>query len=670
MTSRAVTLRAVTSRARTSRARTSRAVTRRAGAAWAVVLATALMVALPATAQAADIADRMTSVDVAITLDGQGGATFRETIAYDFGPGTHHGIFREVVTRQSVADAQGQGAATGDRYRYYALGDVTASSPTGASADLELIDHGLSTQIRIGDPDTIVDSPQQYVVSYHLANVMNPFPDHVEFFYNVFKDDTVPKDRLGITVTGPGGVTAVRCARGGSGTDTTGDGSPCNAATPGNPARFLLTNVRSNEDVTIATQLPTGGFGTLTPDVRTGTSGYSQSQSRVLSGLALGGGVLVPLLAAGGMGVLVATRGRDERYAGLTPGLTPGPTASPGSVPVVRGGSPVVAVQFTPPAGVQPGMVGTLVDESADTVDVSATVVDLAVRGYLRIEESQTGGMFSRTDWTLTRLVPDPSQPPLRAWESTVLEGIFEDSNPVQLSALKTHFATTLAAAKQQMYDDVVQRGWFRRNPGSQRAGWQALGFLFIGAGVASAVWLGGATSDIDRTAGLGIGIPSGVVLGVGLLVAGLIVRLLGARMAARTAEGSAVNAQALGFKRYLETAEAGQIRFEEAQSIFSRYLPYAIVFGVADRWAGTFQKVAEAAEAAGQPLVMPTWYLYGGTGFPDFGSIADGAGSFATTADGTFAASATTGGSGGSGFGGGGGFSGGGGGGSSSGSW
>ncbi|MDQ2757285.1 MAG: DUF2207 domain-containing protein [Actinomycetota bacterium] len=643
-------------------------MTSRAGAVWAVLLATALMVLFPATAQAAS-GDVMTSVDVAITLDEQGGATFRETIDYDFGPGTHHGIYREVVTRQAVSAAQGQDAQAADRYRYYALGDVTASSPTGAASDVELIDHGLSTQMRIGDPGTFVEGSQTYVLSYHLANVMNPFPDHVEFFYNVFKDDTVPKDRLSITVNGPGGVTQVRCARGGSGTDTTGDGSPCDAATPGSPASFLLTGVRSNEDVTIATQLPTGGFGTLTPDVRTGTSGYSQSQSRVLSSLALGGGLLVPLLAAGGMAVLVATRGRDERYAGLTPGLTPGPTDAPGSVRVVRGGAPVVAVQFTPPAGVQPGMVGTLIDESADTVDVSATVIDLAVRGYLRIEETQGSGMFKRTDWSLTRLEPDPSQPPLRAWESTVLEGIFEDSNPVQLSALKTHFATTLAAAKTQMYDDVVQRGWFRRSPRGQRAGWQGLGFLLIGAGVASAVWLGGATSDIDRTGGISIGIPSGMVLGIGLLVAGLIVRVLGSRMAARTAQGSAVNAQALGFKRYLETAEAGQIRFEEAQSIFSRYLPYAIVFGVADRWAGTFAQVAEAAEAAGQPLVMPTWYLYAGMGFPDFGSIADGAGSFATTAGGTFAASATTGGSGGSGFGGGG-FSGGGGGGSSSGSW
>ena len=94
---------------------------------------------------------------------------------------------------------------------------------------------------------------------------------------------------------------------------------------------------------------------------------------------------------------------------------------------------------------------------------------------------------------------------------------------------------------------------------------------------------------------------------------------LLGKRMAARTADGSAVLAQSLGFKQYLVTAEANQIRFEEAQDIFSRYLPYAIVFGVADRWARVFDEVAESAAAAGQSLDVPTWYVFSGGGFGGF---------------------------------------------------
>ena len=679
-------------------------------AVLALLLAAAVLVGLPATAYASQPAvadapaangsfDRMSSFTADYVLDAEGGATVTETIDYVFGTssGAKHGIYRNIVTRQAVDDPNDK--SNEDTYRYYALDLESVTSPTGAPTQTQLTDQsGGQTQIRIGDPNVTVSGSETYVLKYHLANVMNPFPDHAEFYYNVFLGDAIPKDHVKVTVTGPGGVTAVNCVRGSD------PGKPCDSAEPGQTAVFTVDNLLGNEDLTIATSLPRAGFGDLKPDIRAYGSAYDEGQAKVLSSLALAGGIGAPLLAAGVMGVLVATRGRDEWYAGVTPGLSPagagsspgstglspaGAGSSPGSTglspgaadavapgtvppspqPTLRGRKPEIAVQFNPPPGVQPGMVGTIIDESADTIDVSATVMDLAVRGFMRIEEIQDGNVFSRTDWRLVQL-PPPAGQTLRPYEATVLDGIFATGSEVKLSELKYKFHTTLNLAIRQMYTEVVERGWFRRSPQTQRAGWQALGFLLIGAGIVSCFYLGVITRAIDQTGGIGIGIPSGVVLGIGLIVAGLIFRILGKRMAAKTAAGSAVYAQSLGFRKYLETAEAGQIRFEEASAIFSRYLPYAIVFGVADRWAGTFQKVAEAAAATGSPLIMPTWYLYSGAMFPDFTSIADGAGSFASSAGGTFAATASSGSSGGSGFSGGG-FSGGGGvGGSSSGSW
>ena len=649
---------------------------RRIPALLGLLLGAAALVGLPATAYASPTAsgsfDRMSSFTADYVLDAEGGATVTETIDYVFGTsgGVKHGILRNIVTRQAVTDADGRSSE--ENFRYYDLDLESVTSPTGAPTETKLTDQsGGETQIRIGDPNVTVSGTQSYVVKYHLANVMNPFPDHAEFFYNVFVGDTVPKDRVKVTVTGPGGVTSVRCVRGSD------PGRDCDSAQAGQTAVFTVDNLLGNEDLTIATSLPRAGFGELKPDIRAAGSSYDEGQAKVLTSLALAGGIGAPLVAAGVMGVLVATRGRDEWYAGVTPGLAPGSAdaVAPGTAPppppapTLRGRRPEIAVQFNPPPGVQPGMVGTIIDESADTIDVSATVMDLAVRGFLRIEEIQSGTMFSRTDWRLVQLPPPPGQT-LRPYEATVLEGLFAEGSDVKLADLKYKFNTTLNLAIRQMYTEVVERGWFRRSPLRQRAGWQALGFLLIGAGAVSCFYLGVVTRAIDRTGGFGVGIPSGVVLGLGLIVAGLIFRILGKRMAAKTAAGSAVYAQSLGFRKYLETAEADQIRFEEASAIFSRYLPYAIVFGVADRWAGTFQKVAEAAAAAGSPIVMPTWYIYSGAMFPDFTSIADGAGSFASSAGGTFAATASSGSSGGSAFGGGG-FSGGGGvGGSSSGSW
>ena len=63
---------------------------------------------------------------------------------------------------------------------------------------------------------------------------------------------------------------------------------------------------------------------------------------------------------------------------------------------------------------------------------------------------------------------------------------------------------------------------------------------------------------------------------------------------------------QVEGFRTYLATAEADQLRFEEGEDIFSKYLPWAIVFELADRWA----KICGDLVAMGRlPNDTPYWY-------------------------------------------------------------
>jgi uncharacterized membrane protein len=203
------------------------------------------------------------------------------------------------------------------------------------------------------------------------------------------------------------------------------------------------------------------------------------------------------------------------------------------------------------------------------------------------------------------------------------------------------------------LYDDVTREGWFRGDPSSVRTRWAFYGLLLAAAG-------GGLTWLLATRTSYGL-------LGVAVLVSGVLLLALAPRMPARTAKGTALLAQANGFRTYLEKAEANQIRFEEGEDIFSRYLPYAIVFGVTERWAKVFAELA----ASGATLATPTWYI--GSGYAQgllfnyaaFGSSMD---NFSTSTSGSIAA-ATPSSSGSSGFGGGG-FSGGGGGGGGGGSW
>ena len=628
----------------------------------AVLAALGLTFGLSSIAQAAE-GERIVSftADYDLASDGSMGVT--ETIDWQFGPGEHHGIKRNITVRQGVSDPPG-------KYRVYEMSDVTASSPTGANADIYVSELGADSVIRIGSPDEPFEGAQRqtYVITYRLAHVANGFPDHAELYWNVTGGGfDIPLDSVKATVHGPAAVTDALCFQG---ADRSAD--PCQASA-GPSATFSATGLGPNEQMTIVASVPASAITDTAPDLRDGDTGFSggagspvsPSMAKGLSLLGYGGGLAIPVLTAVLMGMLFWKRGRDEQYAGLTPGLTP---VAGASGPVTHGQAGPVAVQFSPPEGVRPGLVGTIIDEQANTIDVSATVVDLAVRGYLQIEEVESGGLFKRTDWQLTKMVPPEQVQPLLPFEETLLAGIFAESNPVLLSGLKNKFHATLTTSQSQMYDEVTRRGWFRKAPQQARRGWTTLGLVVMGAGLASGWFLGFQSAETDRIGGLSFVIPSGIMLAGGLLVAGAIIYLLGQRMAAKTAGGSAVLAQSLGFRQYLVTAEARQIRFEEAQDIFSRYLPYAIVFGVADRWAGTFGEVAEAATAAGQSIGMPGWYIFAGHGgFGDFSGIASGVDSFSTMASGTF--TSTPGSSGGSGFGGGG-FSGGGGGGGGGGSW
>jgi uncharacterized membrane protein len=148
---------------------------------------------------------------------------------------------------------------------------------------------------------------------------------------------------------------------------------------------------------------------------------------------------------------------------------------------------------------------------------------------------------------------------------------------------------------------------------------------------------------------------------GLAVTLGGVVLLALRGTMPARTAKGSAMLARVRGFRRYLDTAEAEQLRFEERADVFARYLPYAVVFGLTDRWARVF-----AVLAAEDPQLASSVGWYGGGSNWNVGQLSGSLSHFMSSAGGTFTSHASS--SGGSGFSGG--SSGGGGGGGGGGSW
>src|SRR6478735_8015063 len=369
-----------------------------------LLLAAALFLLVPAAAQAAGD-EGMDSFAAVYDVQPDGSMKVTETITWRFPSGEQkHGIFRDVVVRMGWNGEE-------NRYRYYDLTDVAVSSPSGAPDAFRVTDNGAAKEIRIGSPDEYTSGTQAYTI---------------ELYYNVFgTNETTVRDRVSITVKAPATPTQVACYQGVNRSDT-----PCQA-TKGDPARFSATGLTAGDAMSVLASYPASAFGDVRPDVRQGDSASSigSDAAPAANAAAWAGAIGAPVLALAVMGALVWSRGRDERYADLTPGLSPayGTGAAGDGTPsaaTVRGGSSPVAVQFQPPRGVQPGMVGTIIDETANPIDVSATVIDLAVRGFIRIEESDGGGAFSRTDWTLSRLAP-PADERLLPYERQLLDGIF-----------------------------------------------------------------------------------------------------------------------------------------------------------------------------------------------------------------------------------------------------
>jgi uncharacterized membrane protein YgcG len=599
----------------------------------ALMLATMALLATAAgpagAAPSVTAGERITSFIVDLAVQADGTLKVTETIDYDFGTNSRHGLLAYVPRRVVWAPDK-------KYYREWRFRGLTTKAD-GLPAQHTEEDSGDFLTVKVGDPDVTITGKHRYVLSFLVDGAFDTYvqtaetPAHDELYWNaVGAGWTVPIDAVQVRVTGPFPVSRATCYQGPVGSTT-----PCGLTeAAGKQAAFTASGLADHQAVTVVVALPKGAVphaGPLLVERRDWMYYLGLRRGSTPLFGALGLAALLAALA----GVRLYRTGRDRRFAGQIPGLAPVPGQNVAAEYRPVGTSPEGPVEFVPPKGVRPGVIGALITEKAQVRDVTATVVDLAVRGYLRIEElGAAGGDEDDADWRLSRL--RDADDTLRPYERDLFAALFAGRDAVTLSELKTTFAKANSSAITGVYDDLVAQGWYRVRPDRARQATGCLGVLLV----LVAVGLG---------ALLGFALHLGI-LAIGVAVAGLVL-VFGARVApARTPAGSAAYAQALGFRRYIRVAEAAQIRAEEREGVFSRYLPYAVAFGEAKRWVQTFAAVGAVAPAAvgwyGNPALFAT-------SLDSFGSTASTA---FTSSPASSGSSGFSGGSGGGGGGGGGG--------------
>lgn len=542
---------------------------------------------------------RIDKFDAQITVLPSGDTEVTESISVHFMGGPWHGIYRDIPVE--YASPQGMNYSL-----FLKVKRVTDGAGQPLKYETSRVRHYLRLKIYVPNAD---NSHKTVVIAYSVADALRFFEDHDELYWNVTGDEwNVPIDAASATVTLPLGTTNIRTNLFTGGYRSRG--KDAEAQVVGNGVEVHTTApLAYHEGLTIAVGFDKGFVH---------EPGFAE---RVSLFLRSNWPLVAPILAFFGMFWLWWKTGRDPRLR------------------------PIVA-QYEPPDKLTPGEVGTLVDNSVKMKDITASIVDLAVRGYLVIEEKKSEhmmGLWSNKDYVFHLKKAASEWQSLKAHEQELLSGIFEGGaeTDVPLSDLHNRFYRNVPPMKSYIFGSLVTLGYYRQRPDTVK---QTYLVAAVVVGVLS-IWGGGL---VARNLGMA---PLPFILG-GIITAG-IVAVFGLFMPARTVVGTRALEGVLGFEDFLAHVESDRFnRMIKTPEMFEKFLPFAMALGVEKNWSKAFQGIYT------QP---PSWYQggYGPQFYPMY--FVNSLNSMSMQAGSVMASAPRS--SGGSGFGGGGGggFSGGG---------
>lgn len=549
---------------------------------------------IPATAGAEYIEEFQSDIEVREDAS----VTVTESIRYTFDEGPRHGIFREIPL------AHPQEASVNWKNRVIDI-DLTSVTMDGESVPYVIESTKDRFKVRIGDPNATIDGTHTYDIGYTVTGGLWYSPtDGTELYFNVTGNEwQVPIRSVSATVHDPDGLfkTARSCYSGVLGSTS---GSCTMEASADGGVVFKATNLAPYEGMTFAQSLnPTKTAVVVTEVVRVWL-------------------FAIPLFVLGLFyGAWRLYRYKTEHKTGRT-----------------------IIPEYEPYAGMRPMYTGFLMDGRLDPRDITACIVTLAQEGFITIKKTERKVLFLfEVDDYEVSLVKLPDET-LSVFEKDVFGLIFKGpltvGSVVSLADLKSDMSERKAnyaefvSLESTLRDDLREKG-FR-----EVMGWgsiaQTVGYVLIAWSVFYTILAGGINGGLFIT---------------GIFILIFLSIFLYER---KTRLAYEVTDYLKGFKLFLETTERDRYLFhnapEKSPEQFMEYLPYAIAFGVEEKWAEVFKDIA---------LPSPGWYDGGNVSTFNAVSLSHSLGAFSTAfASSSGASPSSGGGSSGGGSGGGGGGS------------
>jgi len=479
-----------------------------------------------------------------IAIDRDGNALVSERITLVF-VGEWHGIRRSIPVEYP--------GPNGTNYALF-LTVRGVTDDEGRKLKYETSKSGAYRELKIYLPGAI-DTTKVVNIDYSVRNAVRFFDSYDEFYWNVTGNDwQVPIEHASAFVTLPenaaGGLRAQAFtgAYGSTGHEATSE-------VKGADVIFETTSA-----------LPMRGGLTIDIYVPQGVLAQPSSLTKIAWFVGSNPVVFLPFVTLGIMFVLWHTVGKDP-----DPGVS-------------------VAPMYEPPKGMTPAEAGALLGDSVHPKDITSTIVDLAVRGYIKMEEKvDTFLVFHHKDYLFHLLKPrEQWGNDLAPHERVMLENIFAGGNLTPLSSLKNRFYTAIPVVREDIMSALKKKGIYTLDPDS------ASGYS-IAAAVAIAVLIG--SVQVLGWLNLFNSVPLAILC---IAISAIIWFLFARQMTAKTLTGARTQIAVLGFQEFMNRVDADRVKMMTPDT-FEKFLPYAMALGVEHHWAQAF---------AGIVKDPPSWYV------------------------------------------------------------
>jgi len=495
---------------------------------------------------------RIANFEDVISINADGSTLVKERISLVF-IGQWHGIHRTVPIEYP--------GAQGTNYTLF-LDIVSVTDGTGQKLKYESKSSGGYRDLKIYIPDA-VDTTRTVEIDYIVRNGIRYFEGHDEFYWNVTGNDwPVPIDHVAAQVFLPPNAAGALRAQAFTGVY-------------GAVQRDATSEVKG-ADVLFESRNPLPMRGGMTIDIFI-PKGILKEPGAITRGLWFlesNPVVFLPFVTFAVMFVLWWYKGRD-----------PDPGRS-------------VAPMYEPPPGMSPAETGALIDDTIHPRDITSTIVDLAVRGYLKIEETVDTNLliFHSKDYVFHLVKPQSEWPALSPHERVMMENIFVGGQETRLSSLKNRFYTAIPVIKEDIKSALRNKGMYLLDPDTANA-YSVGAAVLIAVSFIAAPFLG--YQEMFNSIVLLF-----ICGGISLIIWWLFAR----QMSAKTVQGGRTRIAVLGFQEFMNRVDADRLK-RMPPDTFEKYLPYAMALGVEYHWAQAFAGIIQNP---------PTWYVSpnGMTGF------------------------------------------------------